>query len=290
MEQKEHRVPSRTGTLYIVATPIGNLEDMTFRAVRTLQDVGLIACEDTRRTRKLLTAYGIRNTLTSLHTYNEERKADFVMERLHEGIDVAYVTDAGTPGISDPGYALLSRAIGGAVRVVPVPGVSAAITALSISGLPTDGFVFLGFPPSRALPRKRLFASVAEETRTLVLYESPRRLPAAIRDMAETWGNRRCVLARELTKVFEEIIRGTLHEVIDTLAAREVRGEWTVIVEGCRETREVAATPDDLLRARCAALRAKGKLSRRDMIDRLTSETGLPRKVIYRKVLSYTEE
>jgi 16S rRNA (cytidine1402-2'-O)-methyltransferase len=286
----DQKTTSRSGTLYVVATPIGNLEDMTFRAVRILREVGLIACEDTRRTRKLLTAFGVRNTLTSLHNYNEQRKAASVLVKLQEGVDVAYVTDAGTPCISDPGFALLNRAVAGGIRVVPIPGASAAVTALSISGLPTESFIFLGFPPPRARQRRQYFASLAEETKTLVLYESPRRLAAALRDMAETWGDRRCVLARELTKVFEEIVRGTLDELTCALAERDVRGEWTIIVEGCRISREAAAAPDVAILARYTALRADRDLSRRDMIDRIARETGLPRRAVYRKILSYREE
>lgn len=270
------------GSLYIVATPIGNLEDMTFRAVRVLREVGLIACEDTRRTRKLLTAYQIHTPLTSLHGYNEERKGAAVVGRLSEGMDVAYVTDAGTPGISDPGCALINRAISEGIRVVPIPGPSAAIAALSVSGLPTDGFLFFGFPPHRAGARRRLFASLKEEQGTIVFYESPKRLLASLQDAVAVFGDRKCVLARELTKTFEEIIRGSLREILGALEGRTIKGEVTLVVEGRREPLPVR---DDAIVTRFLNLEADMKLSRRDMIDRIAAEAGLPRRTVYQLIL-----
>jgi len=272
------------GTLYIVATPIGNLEDITFRAVRVLAEVGLVACEDTRRTRKLMTTYNIRNHVISLRDYNEERKAAVIIARLQAGINVAYVTDAGTPAISDPGFALLRAALAAGVRVAPVPGPSAVIAALSVSGLPTNSFTFLGFPPHRPSLRRRFLSSLVTEPRTLVFYESPLRVQATISEMASLWGPRPCVLARELTKVFEEIFRGTLTELAEQLRNCQPRGEWTIVVGGHQEEPTADALTEEELIARFRELQSQEGLSRREAVDRLAAETGLPRRQIYRTI------
>ncbi len=281
---EEHsRSGGRTGVLYVVSTPIGNLEDMTHRAVRVLGQVRLIAAEDTRHTRKLLDHYGIRTPLTSLHGFNEHEKSEGIVRKLQEGLDVAYVSDAGTPGISDPGYLLVNRAVAAGIRVVPVPGASAVVAALSVSGLPTEKYVFHGFLPSPKGKRRAFLASLRGEEKTMVFYESPRRLRETLADIAEVLGDRPIVVARELTKTFEEVIRETVSEASARLGEGEVRGEITLIVSGAREPRPEPA--DEEIRARAAALLADRSLSRRDVADIVSSEMDVPRKRVYRLIL-----
>lgn len=273
------------GTLYVVATPIGNLEDITIRAIRVLREVRLIAAEDTRRTRILLNAYGIATPLTSLYEHNEARKCGMLIERLRKGEDCAYVADAGTPGISDPGYILVREALAEGLRVAPVPGSSALIAALSVSGLPMDSFVFLGFPPVKSVRRRHLLETIREEERTLIFYESPRRLLSFLRDIEAVLGDREVVVSREMTKIYEEFLRGPAGKVVAGLSdGRTVKGEVTVIVAG--RSREKQKCPDAELLRRHERLRQEGKLSLRDAVDRLARETGVPRRRIYRLLLN----
>ena len=201
------------GTLYVVATPLGNLEDVTLRALRVLREVHLVACEDTRRTARLLAAHGIHTRTTSYFEHNERWKGDRILALLREGRDVALVSDAGTPGVSDPGYRLVRDARYASLPVVPVPGPSAAVAALSVSGLPTDRFLFVGFLPARAAARRRALAEVAGREETLVVYESPHRALESLADMAEVLGDRDAFLCREATKAHEEYRRGRLGEL-----------------------------------------------------------------------------
>ncbi|HOD37030.1 MAG TPA: 16S rRNA (cytidine(1402)-2'-O)-methyltransferase [Syntrophales bacterium] len=278
-----HRETAGRGTLFIVATPIGNLEDITLRALRVLKEVSLVAAEDTRRVRKLLQAYGIKTPVMSLYDQVESKKAPLLIARLREGKDVAYVCDAGTPLVSDPGYVLVRQAVEDGVPVVPVPGPSAVIAALSVAGLPTDRFVFCGFPPSKAARRRAFFKSLAGETGTLVFFESPRRLQACLEDLHALWGDRRAAVTRELTKKFETIYRGTLSELRLRLKPERVRGEITLLVEGSRSGIPEAAPVD--LRGRIRKLRENPSLTNRDIVAILVSETRLPRREIYREVL-----
>ena len=220
------------GRLYVVATPIGNLEDITFRALRILQEVDLIATEDTRRTRILLEHYQIDKPLTSFYDHNEGQKAPILIRRLQEGVSIALVSEAGTPLISDPGYRLVQLAIAQAITVVPVPGPSAVVTALSVAGLPTDRFVFEGFLPKKPGKRRRRLEALVDESRTLIFYESPRRVHDLLGEMQALWGERRVVVARELTKKFEEVLRGRIIEVQAQLEERPPQGEVTLVVEG----------------------------------------------------------
>src|ERR671924_139984 len=199
--------------LYVVATPIGNLEDITLRALRVLREVDLIATEDTRRTRILLEHYQIDRPLTSLYEHNEVHKAPSLMRRLQEGGSIALVSEAGTPLISDPGYRLVQLAIAHGIMVIPIPGPSAAVAAIVVAGLPTDRFVFEGFLPKRPGKRRKRLESLRDEPRTLIFYESPRRVHDILGEMQALWGDRRVVVARELTKKFEEILRGRISEV-----------------------------------------------------------------------------
>lgn len=220
------------GTLYVVATPIGNLEDITQRALRVLREVALIAAEDTRRTRLLLDHYQIEQAVTSLYEHNEVHKAPGLMRRLEEGESIALVAEAGTPLISDPGFRLVQLAIARGLPVVPVPGPSAVIAALMVSGLPTDRFTFEGFLPKKAGKRRRRLQALRDEPRTIIFYESPRRVQELLGEMQACWGERRVVVARELTKKFEELLRGQLSEVQTHLAERPPLGEITIVVEG----------------------------------------------------------
>ena len=220
-----------TGTLYVVATPIGNLEDITLRALRVLRRVDLLACEDTRQTTKLLNHYQISLPLTSYHEHNEREKADYLLEQLRAGKQVGLVSDSGTPCISDPGYRLVRAALECGIRVVPIPGASALVAAISASGRPSDEFVFLGFLPSRKGPRRTFLQKLKAEPRTLVLYESPRRLLESLSDIGDILGNRQLTVAREVTKIHEEFFWGQVSEAIEHFRPRSVRGEMVLILE-----------------------------------------------------------
>ena len=228
------------GLLYVVATPIGNLEDITLRAVRILKEVDLIAAEDTRHTQILLNHYDIHTPLTSYHEHNERTKAQPLVERLVRGENVALLCDAGTPAISDPGYRLVIEATRAGVRVVPLPGASALAAVLSASGLPTDRFVFEGFLPAKKQERKTKLQALRNESRTLVFYEAPHRLIASLLDLQQVLGDREIVVAREVSKVHEEFLRGTLSEIVAQLAEQTVKGEITLIVHGSAEGTKVA--------------------------------------------------
>lgn len=223
------------GTLYLVATPIGNLEDITFRAVRVLKDVDVIACEDTRHTRLLLSHYGIATPLVSYHEHNERRRAPELLARLRAGESVAIVSDAGMPALSDPGYTLIREAIDRGVPVVPVPGASAVTAALAVSGLPADHFVFVGFLPRTAGARRRALQEMAALPWTLVMFEAPHRIERTLDDVRTTLGNRPVALVRELTKRFEEVIRGSTDEVLERVRAVPPKGELTLVVAGAPE-------------------------------------------------------
>jgi 16S rRNA (cytidine1402-2'-O)-methyltransferase len=221
------------GTLYVVATPIGNLEDITLRALRVLGSVDIIAAEDTRHTRKLLTHHGISRPLVSFHAHNEQRQVPRLLALLQEGHSLALVTDAGTPGIADPGYSLLQALVQQAIPIVPIPGPTAAMAALSIAGLPMDRFVFEGFLPVKGGRRRQRLEALREEPRTVVLYESPYRLVRLLQDIVTCLGpERRVVVTRELTKHFEEVQRGTAAALLDVFQERTVRGECTVLIAG----------------------------------------------------------
>jgi len=225
---------SLTGTLYLVGTPIGNLEDISLRALRVLRQSPLIAAEDTRVTGRLLAHYEIQTPLTSYHEYNKLDKLDDLLAHLKDD-DLALVSDAGMPGLSDPGYELVCAAIDHKIPVVPIPGPSAVVNALVVSGLPTDEFVYLGFLPRRPAARRQLLASLAQERRTLVAYESPRRLVGTLEEIQRTLGERPVVVARELTKLYEETLRGTPAELLAHFAERPPKGEITLVLGGAAD-------------------------------------------------------
>ncbi|MBN1283150.1 MAG: 16S rRNA (cytidine(1402)-2'-O)-methyltransferase [Proteobacteria bacterium] len=219
------------GTLYIVATPIGNLEDITGRAIRTLREVDLIACEDTRHTKKLAARFDIRTPLTSFFKGNESAKASTIIARLKEGRNVALVSDAGTPCISDPGFPLLARAVEEGIAIVPIPGPCALAAALSASGLPTDRFTFVGFLPDKPGKRRRALEGLRPLGHTLALYVSPWKAAATVADCLEVFGDRRACLCRELTKVHEEFVRGSLSEIAGRIEGKPPKGEMTLIID-----------------------------------------------------------
>jgi 16S rRNA (cytidine1402-2'-O)-methyltransferase len=271
-----------TGTLYIVATPIGNLEDITLRAIRALKEADLVAAEDTRHTRHLLDRYQIQTPLTSYHDHNKEEKAPVLVARMLEGKSVALVSDAGTPGISDPGYFLINLSLDRKIPVVPVPGATAVIAALSVSGMPTDRFVFEGFLPAKHLARLKRLQYLSKDERTLVFYEAPHKIIRAVEDMIEVFGDRRAVITRELTKIHEEMIRGTLSEGLKRLQEGSIKGEFTVIVHG--------ATKDPRMQDIDTAVYLKNLilhrgLSRKEAISVAAEELGLPKKDVYKESL-----
>jgi 16S rRNA (cytidine1402-2'-O)-methyltransferase len=271
-----------SGVLYVVATPIGNQDDITLRALKILNRVDGIAAEDTRHTGRFLSHHGITTRLISYHEHNERVKTPALINQLVSGESLALVTDAGTPAVSDPGYRLVKAAVESGIQVVPVPGVSAAITALSVGGLPTDSFIFVGFPAKKTAKRIQQLQSLADEERTLIFYESPKRIAAFLQEINETLGNRKAVLGREMTKLHEEFVRGAVSEILETLSGRSaIKGECTLLIAGKAEDEftDIAADPQDL-RDKIAAEMAGGtRLT--DVSRELSAILGISRKKIY---------
>jgi 16S rRNA (cytidine1402-2'-O)-methyltransferase len=261
--------------LFVVATPIGNLEDISQRAIRTLKEVKLIAAEDTRKTRKLLTAYDIKTPTTSYHEHNKLTKLEYILSRLEQD-DVALVSDAGMPGISDPGYELISALIAKNIPIIPIPGPSALLSALVVSGLPTDRFLYLGFLPHKSGERKKFLKINSNEKATLVVFESPHRIPESLQDMLEILGNRRIAVCRELTKIHEEVFRGTLQQAIERFT--EPRGEFTVVVEG--STQSVPKPEPDDIENQLKRMQQAG-LTAKEATAQLAATSGLSRKELY---------
>jgi 16S rRNA (cytidine1402-2'-O)-methyltransferase len=271
-----------TPSLYVVATPIGNLEDISLRALRLLKQVKLIAAEDTRATRHLLNHYDIKTPLTSYHEHNKRAKLNYLLNCLEQE-DVALVSEAGMPGLSDPGYELIAAAIEHGIPVVPVPGASAVITALVVSGLPTDQFLYLGFLPRRLGVRRRLLKSVADEPRTLVAFEAPHRLLETLRDALEIFGDRRAAVCRELTKVHEEVFRGRLSQAIEHFT--HPRGEFTLVIEG--RTEGELELSDEIERELLKLYRQGA--GAKETVARLSESTGISRKKLYQAWLKATK-
>jgi 16S rRNA (cytidine1402-2'-O)-methyltransferase len=272
----------KKGVLYVVATPIGNLEDITYRAVRILREAGLIACEDTRHTRKLLDHYGIEGKLVSYHEHNEAERAQELVERLLEGVSVAQVSDAGMPGISDPGYRVIKSAIEQGIAVVPVPGPSALIAALAASGLPTDAFEFRGFLPAKSGQRRTELESIRPREHTMIFYEAPHRIHESIDDIVAVLGPERpIVIARELTKVHEEFLRGTVREVAENIRDRELKGEITILI-GKAVPSERSEALD--LGARLQEIMRQQNLDEKAALKVLAKERGVSKSEVYREV------
>lgn len=271
-----------TGTLYIVATPIGNLEDMTFRAVRILQEVDLIAAEDTRHSRKLLSHFGISTTLTSYYDHNQSLKGERILATLRDGKQVALISDAGTPCISDPGYQLVRDALVEGIKVAPIPGACAAITALSVAGLPTDSFTFAGFPPNKEGKRRSFLAGLLNAHGTLVLYEAPHRLTETLTDIADILGDRQVVVTRELTKLYEECLRGTAREVREQAREGRERGEMVILIAPADENTQALEGPSPEEQLRAALLKGH---TVKETAALVAAATGLPRRELYAQAL-----
>ena len=276
------------GVLYLCATPIGNLSDMTFRAVRILGESDLVAAEDTRQTRKLFNHYDIKTPLTSYHEHNMKVKGELLVRELLAGKQVALVSDAGLPGISDPGELLVTRAIEMGIQVVPVPGANAALCALVASGLPTGAFVFEGFLPSAPARRRRKITGLSAESRTILLFESPHRLVATLKDLLSILGDRKVVVARELTKVFEEFWRGHLSAAVEHFESSRPRGEITLCLAGVEPGVVAVSTGawDSLsLSEHVDAVEAVGDTTRKDAVREVARLRGLPRREVYNAVM-----
>lgn len=274
---------TKKGTLFLVSTPIGNLEDITLRALRVLKEVDLIACEDTRRTRVLLSHYGVETAVTSLYDDIERKKGETLVRKLMEGLSIAYVTDAGTPLVSDPGYRLVRLAIEARIPVVPVPGPSAVIAALTVAGLPSDRFGFFGFLPEKSGRRQAVLRDLKDLPMTLVFYESPRRVVETLQDIRDVLGERQVAVARELTKVFEEVKRGPVSGLIAEMEGSDVKGEITLLVQGAGEK----APPGDAEIEEWVMRLEEGReeLSTKDVASRIAAELDVSRKRVYEIVV-----
>lgn len=278
------------GTLFIVGTPIGNLEDITHRALRILRSVAVIACEDTRETRKLLQHFQIDTPTTSYHEHNRRKAGPMLIRRLLEGEDVALVSDAGMPAISDPGEELVRSAVEAGIPVVPIPGPTAFVTALVASGLPTRRFAFEGFLPHKGRERRRALERLKGEERTLILYEAPHRLLETLRDLRAALGDRQMVAGREMTKIHEEYVRGAISEVIDHFTRHAPRGEFVLVLQGAEEDAAGGEAPDPALLAQeVEAFMAQG-VDRKVAMKEVALRYGVSRKAVYQALLDAKEQ
>lgn len=268
------------GRLYIVSTPIGNLEDITLRALRILKEVDFIAAEDTRHSAKLLNHYGITKPIISYWSEREKVRTEEIIEKLRAGLTIALISDAGTPGISDPGAVLIKRAIDEGIRVIPIPGPSAAIAVLSVSGLSTEEFIFIGFLPPKSAQRQKKLRELALEPRTLIFYEAPHRVLETLKDMEEIFGQRQAVLAKEITKIYEEILRGSISEILDILETHTIAGEYVIIVEG--KSREAVSFEDAIQEMKSLMKKGKG---RKEAVKIVAEAYGLSKKELYDRSL-----
>ena len=272
--------------LYLVATPIGNLQDITLRALRVMKESDLIACEDTRQTQKLLNHYSIAKRTTSYHEHNEMTRAAELVVELEQGARIALVTDAGMPGISDPGFRLISLAIRHHIPVVPIPGASAFLAALVASGLPTDSFRFSGFLPAKAGQRRQILEDIRDSPRTQVFYEAPHRVKESLEDIVEILGRQRhVVIAREVTKIHEEFVRGNAGEVLETLKARgDIKGEITLLIGKMEAAEQKALSPRVGIRQRVAQIIAEEKLDEKAALKKVAKEMGMSKSEAYREL------
>ena len=269
------------GRLYIVGTPIGNLRDITIRAVETLRAADLIACEDTRHTKILLDKYSIKTPTTSYHKFNIRAKTGFIIDQLKQGKKVALVSDAGMPGISDPGQELVRSAASESIKVEVIPGASALISALSVSGLKTDRFAFEGFLPAKPSSRKKFLQALANEERTIVLYEAPHRIVKTLEDLKEFFGDRNICIARELTKKFEEVSRGRISELMKKFSSSRPKGEFVIVIEGEKSVEKVKVDPEILVRDLVAA-----GISRSNAVKIVAGRLKVPKNQLYRTTLN----
>lgn len=279
-------VLSGAPALYLVGTPIGNLEDITLRALRVLREADLIACEDTRHTQKLLNHYGIASRVTSYHEHNEPARAAELVRKMEQGTRIALVTDAGMPGISDPGFRLISLALEHGIPVIPIPGPSAFLAALAASGLPTDSFRFHGFLPSKRGQRRQVLESIKSSQQTEVFYEAPHRITETMEDMVEVLGaNRQIVIARELTKIHEEFLRGNAGELTNQISAREpIKGEITLLVAQVESQHAAPGIEQMTLRKRVAQIIAEERLDEKAALKKVAKERGISKSEAYREL------
>ncbi|MGD9239422.1 MAG: 16S rRNA (cytidine(1402)-2'-O)-methyltransferase [Desulfobacterales bacterium] len=269
----------RKGGLYVVATPIGNREDITVRALNTLREVDLIAAEDTRKTGSFLSHHNIKNRLISYHEHNENKRTPQIISKLMDGSSIALVSNAGTPSVSDPGYRLIEAAIENNIKVIPIPGVSASTTAISVSGLPTDSFVFIGFPPKKKGKRLKFLTELGLEPRPLIFYESPKRLLTLLEEIISCMGDRPAVLAREMTKLHEEFIRGSVSEILMTTKKRSnVKGECTLLVAGRVEKEEIDS---EIVEGEIKAELEKQQSGLSAIARTIAKKYGLPKNKVY---------
>ncbi len=278
----------RPGTLYVVATPIGNRDDITLRALNVLRDVDLIAAEDTRKTRRFLELHALKRSLISYHEHNEAERTPKLIAKLKKGLSIALVSNAGTPTVSDPGYRLIITALADNLNVVPIPGVSAATAALSVAGLPTDSFVFMGFPAKKRTKRRQQLSDLASETRTLIFYESPRRILTLLDEINVAMGDRYLVLAREMTKRHEEFLRGRLSEIVTQLKNRvDIKGECTLLVAGCDKP-EIQSW--DVVREQISTAVIHRRDSLSEIAREIAAKTGMSRNKIYTQAVKIKKE
>ncbi|UCD82931.1 MAG: 16S rRNA (cytidine(1402)-2'-O)-methyltransferase [Desulfobacterales bacterium] len=276
------------GTLYVVATPIGHRDDITIRALKVLADVDLVAAEDTRKTRKFLTLHGISNRLISYHDHNETERTPQLIAKLKSGASMALVSNAGTPTVSDPGYRLIEAAVDNNLKIIPVPGPCAATTALSVAGLPTDSFIFMGFPAKKKTKRIQQLKDLASQPRTLIFYESPKRILTLLNEIIDVMGDRRGVLGREVTKLHEEILRGRLSDIADQLKDRgEVKGECTLLIAGSGGEKHPSW---HLVRQQIRAAVIEGQRSLSAIAREIAAASGIGKNRIYTEALKISKE
>jgi 16S rRNA (cytidine1402-2'-O)-methyltransferase len=280
--KKTGRHPIKSGSLFVVATPIGNLEDITLRALRILKEVDLIAAEDTRHTKKLLNHYNILTTSFSYYKEKEQSRSDKIIKKLLAGQDVALVSDAGTPGISDPGSILIQKSFANKIKVIPIPGPSSLTTTLSVAGLKDTAFVFLGFAPARKKQRQDLLQSLATEKRSLIFFEPPHRIEKFLHDCLEILGNRQVFWCRELTKIHEEFIRDSLANILLQCNDKKIKGESVLIIAGSPGEPPM---PDKIIENLLQTYKKSGKLSLKDAVQKITAENKLSRSTIYSMAL-----
>lgn len=276
---------SSKNKLYICGTPIGNLEDVTYRLIKILNKVDIIAAEDTRKTGKLLNHYDIKTKMISYHEHNAEKRVDQLLGYIQEGLDLALVSSAGMPGISDPGYEVIKEALNLGLEVVPIPGPTALISALVVSGLPTDRFVFEGFLPRQGKKRRQTLRQIKKEKRTIVVYESPYRVKKTLRDLENKIKGRKIALVRELTKMYEEKIYGTCPEILAQLEDREIRGEIVLVIEG-RQQAEIETDWQDYDVVEHVKLLMKEGYTKKEAIKQVAAERGLSRNQVYEKAIA----
>lgn len=274
--------------LYLVSTPIGNLEDITLRALRVLKEVNLIACEDTRHTRRLLDHFGITRPTISYHEHNEQARADELVQRMLNGESIAIVSDAGTPGISDPAYRIVTKAIECGITVIPIPGATALIAGVTASGLPTDSFLFAGFPPHKKMARRARLEELKGQQATLVFYEAPHRIRETLNDALEIFGNRQAALARELTKLHEQFIRGDLSEIVAHFDAHEPRGEMVLVIAGSGDD-NLPPVEFNSVTEQVEQLMNEAGLDRNDAIKQAAKSRGLSKRDAYQLMLKEKE-